>query len=137
MYKASVMSRLSKAGSAKCVGVKEPASLTRGAHTHFSAFPQALYIHIVHDGCDVLVSGRFHRSRDSMFRDFPDATEEAGGHWAETIRLVRRTRDYRELRCEDLIESGPGTLAALFDRMGFLALPKLFQYCLVQPTSVC
>lgn len=90
-------------------------------------FPDALYIHLVRDGHDVVAS----------YRDrwgYQSAARVARGEWKRYVSLARALRDgpaasrYHELRYEDLVADPEATLRPLFEFLGEAWDPAVLRF---------
>ncbi|MFO1540960.1 MAG: sulfotransferase family protein [Chloroflexota bacterium] len=90
-------------------------------------FPDALYVHVVRDGRDVVAS----------FRDrwgWRSAARAANGEWARYVRAARALANgptaprYRELRYESIVADPEGTLRPLFAFLGEAWDPAVLRF---------
>jgi len=90
-------------------------------------FPEALYLHLVRDGHDVVAS---HRDRWG----YRSAARVARGEWQRHVTAARALRDgpaasrFHELRYEDLVADPEGTLRPLFAFLGETWDPAVLRF---------
>lgn len=91
-----------------------------------AVFPDAIWIHMIRDGRDVVAS--------YLEAGLYDSTREACGRWLESVELVRQfSRDlpperYTEVRYEHLVRNPEVVIRSVCDRLGVSFEPRMLRH---------
>lgn len=136
----AAMGQRPRANQVAAVGERTPANVEH-LDLIWALFPAARFVHVIRDPRDVAVSLWHHGQRiqaggfTRQYESIDALAEQLASSWASgtehSARMgARRSGQYLEIRYEDLLAEGPGTLARLLEFLGITAVESEVEACL-------